>query len=353
MDVATQEISQGHDDASRSPSSNGVNGSDRRPMRVHARVVEALDVVSLDLRPLDGKAVDQFDAGSHLEIEVPGLVGQCLRHYSLCNDPAERHRYVIGVGRNAGGRGGSIALHDDVLEGAVLNVSKPRNQFRLIESSSSRSILVAGGIGITPLLAMARRLAALEHEWTFYYCVRTPAHAAFLASLMQLRGGSVVPIYSEIPGIGLLDVAQVFKRASPESHLYCCGPQALLQAFERAALDRDPRTVHVERFGPPAADIGDRLDASLPNTAFRLELARCRQTMTVPADRSVLEVLLDHDVPIAFSCQSGICGSCEVKVLEGVPDHHDFVLSPEQRAAGDRMLACVSRCQGDSLVLDL
>ena len=219
-------------------------------MVVAAKTRESESVVSLELRSTAGEALPAFAPGAHIELELPTPAGVLLRQYSLVNDSAERRHYAIAVGRDAGSRGGSRWIHDNLAAGQVLRVAVPRNNFPLDEGAA-RSVLIAGGIGITPLLAMARRLAELRRPWTLYYCVRTPAQAAFIEPLMHL-GGEVVPVYDSIPGVASLDVATVARSAASDTHLYCCGPAGLMQAFVSACRTRDPRTVHPSVAAPAA-----------------------------------------------------------------------------------------------------
>lgn len=315
---------------------------------VHAKRTEADGVVSLDLRPVAGAPLPPFEAGAHIDLYLPIGIEPLVRQYSLCNDPAEQHRYVVGVGLDAKSSGGSEWVHAGLSEGQTLQVSAPRNHFALAEDAP-RSLLIAGGIGITPVLAMARRLAALSRPWTLYYCVRTPSRAAFLRELMQL-GGEVIPVFDGMPGIAPLDVAQLVKQAGNDTHLYCCGPTGLMQAFMDAVATRDSKTVHVEWFAAPAKPEGA---APSCDGEFDVHLARTRRTLRVPADKSILDVLLDVGLDLPHSCRDGVCASCETTVLAGECDHRDLVLMGAEAAANDRMMICVSRCKGESLTLDL
>jgi vanillate O-demethylase ferredoxin subunit len=257
-------------------------------------------------------------------------------------------RYVIGVGLDAASRGGSAWLHNGARVGDTLRISMPRNHFELDEGAED-SILVAGGIGITPLLAMARRLSTLQRRWTLYYCARTPDHAAFLRELEDLPG-RIVPVFDGVPGGSAIDLIRVVEEAPAHAHLYCCGPASLMESFQRAAAQRAPRRVHVEWFKPPQATSADKPSA---DSAFQVALARSGIELKVPADRSILEVLMDAGVPVNHSCCDGVCGTCETRVLEGVPEHRDLVLLGDEATTTERMMVCVSRCVGSRLVLDL
>ncbi|GAA4336701.1 PDR/VanB family oxidoreductase [Pigmentiphaga soli] len=317
---------------------------------VHAKRVEADGVVSLDLRAPGGAGLPPFTAGAHIDIHVPqpDPGGRPLiRQYSLCNDPAERHRYVIGVGRAPQSAGGSLYLHDVLPEGATVQVGAPRNLFALDETAG-RTVLIAGGIGITPLLAMARRLSALGRDWTLYYCVREPRRAAFLAEALALPG-RVVPIFDGVPGVAPIDLKAIAAAAGPDTHLYCCGPTSLMRAFEQALAARRPQTVHVEWFSPP--EPGARPQAA--DGAFEVRLARSGRTFTIPPGKTILDVLLDAGVDAPYGCCGGVCGACEVGVVEGSPVHLDSIFMGQEAEVSDRMMICVSRCKGDSITLDL
>jgi vanillate O-demethylase ferredoxin subunit len=328
------------------PSTTGLN------VRVHDRRVVADGIVAIELRATDGYELSRFTAGSHIDVEltVRDAHGHFIvRQYSLCNDPAERHRYVIAVGRDANTRGGSAYLHDQLKVGDIVHISTPRNHFQLYEPAP-HSVLVAGGIGITPLLAMARRLSALGRTWTLYLCARTPERAAFLDELEALPG-TVIPVFDGVPGGAAIDLERVISDAPADAHLYCCGPTTLMEAFERAAARREAHTVHVEWFKPRPASTAT--DAAAASGSFELKLAHSGVTLAVPPDKSILDVLIEAGVAVQYSCCDGVCGTCETRVLEGIPDHRDSVLLGEDADATDRIMVCVSRCAGNSLTLDL
>lgn len=321
-----------------------ANGTSMLDVIVAARREEAEGVASIELRPMAQESLPGFTAGAHIEVHVPTEQGLLQRHYSLANDPSERHRYVIAVGRDAASRGASRWIHEHLREGQVLRVGQPRNNFPLAEDAAS-SVLIAGGIGITPLLAMARRLTALNRSWSMYYCARTPARAAFLQELLQLRG-AVVPVFDAMPGVAKLDLHGLVEHTPADTHLYCCGPSSLLQAFLDAARTRDKRTVHVEWFSAPPEDA-----AAGPDSAFTVHLARSNLTLQVGADQSILEVVRAAGLDVPHSCLEGICGSCETKVISGECDHRDLILADP--ACHKSMMICVSRSKGDAITLDL
>lgn len=325
----------------------GANGLEVRVVSIHPA---AEDVIALDLRPTDDMPLPRFTAGAHIDVELPveDENGRSLvRQYSLCNDPAEYDRYVIAVGRDPHSRGGSAWLHERLQAGETLRISAPRNHFPLVEDAA-HSVLVAGGIGVTPLLAMARRLSALDRPWTFYYCTRSAERAAFLDELRRLPG-TVVPVFDGIPGGTRIDLEAVVRQAPPGAHLYCCGPSSLMDAFEQAAIRLSPGHVHVEWFKPrpPQTTLPDG------DGAFEIKLARTGISLNVPADKSVLDVLVEAGISVQHSCCDGVCGTCETRVIEGQPDHRDSVLFGDDAKCTDRMMVCVSRSAGPCLTLDL
>lgn len=308
--------------------------------------IEAETVRSFELWPVDDEQLPAFMAGAHLDVHVsPGVV----RQYSLTN-PQERHRYVIAVHRDPGGAGGSMRMHDGVTIGSRLFVSAPRNHFPLNENVA-HSVFVAGGIGVTPLLAMVRRLCELGRKWDFYYCARTPARAAFLRDLQDLAkscpGGTLHCVFDGVPGAASLDMEEVLAAHRSDADFYCCGPVPLMNAFSTTLAGVPAARVHLEYFKAPVAD------APAESGAFTLVLARRDRTLVVPSDRSILQVLQENGVPLLSSCRQGICGTCETAVLEGEPDHRDHVLTPEERASNRTMMVCVSRCKGERLTLDI
>lgn len=313
-------------------------------MAVVAKKRETEAVVSLELRGHGGETLPAFTPGAHIELELPTPGGVLRRQYSLVNDPAARRHYTIAVGRDANSRGGSSWIHDRLEPGQVLRVGAPRNRFPLHEEAV-RSVLIAGGIGITPILAMARRLSDLRRPWALYYCARTPAQAAFIEPLMRL-GGEVIPVYDRMPGVASLDVAGVVRAADSDTHLYCCGPGGLMDAFVAACRPRDPRTVHLEWFAAPAAPTTTQVQAE-----FVVHLARSGMTLPVPANRSILDVVRAAGIDVPHSCLEGICGSCETKVIGGECDHRDLILA--DRSSNDSMMICVSRARSATLTLDI
>ncbi|WP_427185402.1 PDR/VanB family oxidoreductase [Bordetella bronchialis] len=299
----------------------------------------AVDINSYELAPADGRPLPPFSAGSHIDVLVPNGM---TRQYSLYGDPADRGAYRIAVKREAAGRGGSASLHDKAEAGTALGIVGPRNHFPLA-AQARHSLFIAGGIGITPIHAMARELSARGAPWTLHYCARSADHAAFHDELRALPGGQVIAHFSEVP---TLDVATLLAEPREGTHVYCCGPQGLMKAVEAATAHWAPGHVHFEWFAAPDT-------AWPPNQPIEVELARSGTVVQVPAGRTILQVLREHGVDVPCACEEGVCGTCETAVLAGEPQHRDMLLTPEERATNRTMMVCVSRANSARLVLDL
>ena len=291
-----------------------------------------------EFQPVAGGALPAFAAGAHVDVHLPnGLV----RQYSLCNDPRETHRYVVGVKRDARSRGGSSYLHDQLKVGTPVALGAPRNHFELHEEAS-HTVLVAGGIGITPIACMVRRLRALGASFELHYSVRRREEAAFL----DVLSGPELRLHVDAEQGGQpLPLADIVARAPHDAHLYCCGPAPMLDAFEAAASGRPRFQVHLERFAaatPVAAEGG-----------FTVQLARSGRSVFVAPGCTILDTLRAEGVEVQASCEQGICGSCETRVLAGTPDHRDSLLSEEERRENKVMMVCCSGSRDATLVLDL
>ncbi|GHG78309.1 PDR/VanB family oxidoreductase [Comamonas sp. JC664] len=323
-------------------------GNDSLRVRVTRITREAEDILSYELAAAEGGALPAFEAGAHLEVRVPGP-GDFLRAYSLCNDPEETHRYVITVSRDAQGRGGSSAMHERVREGDVLEVRAPRNNFPLLFARSY--VLVAGGIGITPLLSMARVLERTGANYTLHYCAREPGRTAYRELLSQAPFKERVRFSFDggDPAKGL-DVKQLLATRLPGARLYCCGPAGLMNAVRDAAtLHRWPREkVHFESFTAE----GTSAATGREEQGFEVTIRSTGQVLQVPAGQTVLNVLRRNGVRIPSDCEAGTCGTCVTRVCDGQVDHRDSFFGTEP--AGDqRMLVCVSRARSKKLVLDI
>ncbi|QBM30083.1 PDR/VanB family oxidoreductase [Hydrogenophaga pseudoflava] len=314
-------------------------------VRVAARQDEALDICSLDLVPVDGSALPAFSAGAHIDVHLPGGL---VRQYSLCNTPGETHRYRIAVLRDAGSRGGSATVHDQLQVGTVLDIGTPRNLFELAPSAPHH-LLLAGGIGITPLLAMAEQLAAQGGGFTLHHATRSRERTPFVAQLASAPyADRVHHHFDDGPAMQKLDLAATLRSAPAGSHLYVCGPTGFMEAVlaEGRAQGWDEARLHREYFA--AAPTGTAGDGG-----FELELASSGRVIPVAADQTALAALLAAGLDIPMSCEQGVCGTCLTGVKSGVPDHRDQYLTPEERAANNQFLPCCSRASSARLVLDL
>lgn len=307
---------------------------------------EAEGIVSFELAAIEGQWLPAFSAGAHIDVHLPnGLV----RQYSLCNSPRERHRYVIGVLNDPLGRGGSRAFHQQAQTGSRLRISEPRNLFPLVKEADY-SLLFAGGIGITPILCMAERLAEAGAAFELHYCARSVQHAAFVERIRDSAfAGRVHFHFDDAPLEQRLDAEQVLGTPSAGRHLYVCGPGG----FMGFVLDTARRggwaeaQLHREYFAAPS------LVPDEPAGAFEVQLARSGQCLRIPADRSVAEVLLEAGIQIPLSCEQGICGTCLTRVLDGEPEHRDLFMSAAEQARNDQFTPCCSRAKSARLVLDL
>jgi vanillate O-demethylase ferredoxin subunit len=317
-------------------------------LRVSQIWSQAGGIKGFELVSPTGAALPPFSAGAHVLVHLPnGLV----RQYSMCNDPSETHRYEIGVLRAPEGRGGSAFMHDGVKIGDLLTIDAPHNNFELREDAATY-ILIAGGIGVTPMLAMARRLNRIGRSYKLYYCTRAKELTAYLELLSGTDFAERVHFIHDggDPKNGL-DVAALLKDVPANGRLYCCGPTGLMNAVKAAASHWPSDRVHFEAFSAdpnakPAAPAGG-------DQSFEIELAQSGKVLTVPADDSILNVLRDHGINIPSACEEGICGTCIVNVLDGKPDHRDQILTDEEKASGDCITVCCSRSLSPRLKLDL
>lgn len=312
-------------------------------VNITARRQEAQDIVSIELAAADGSALPPFSAGAHVDVHLaPGLV----RQYSLCNDPQESHRYLIAVLRDPNSRGGSAAVHDVLQPGQVIQISEPRNHFPLVPAQ--RYLLLAGGIGITPILCMAERLAVMGADFNLHYCARSPQQAAFVERI----GASGFAERSHLhfdsgDAVQKLDLPAVLDTAQG-THLYVCGPVGFIQyVLDTAARHGWPaEALHREYFCAAPQETGE-------NGSFEVRMASSGRSCIVPPDKSVVQALAEIGVEIPVSCEQGVCGTCITRVLEGAPDHRDMYFSDEEKALNDQFTPCCSRATSAVLVLDL
>ncbi len=309
-------------------------------LRVTRRRTGAEGVVVLDLADPSGADLPEWSPGAHVDLRLPGEV---TRQYSLCGDPADRTTWRIGVLREAQGRGGSQHVHEALHEGAEVDVRGPRNHFELVPSP--RYLFLAGGIGITPLLPMLAAAEAAGAEWELHYGGRSRRSMAFLEALEEATGTRVTLHPQD--EVGLIDLDRLLGTQRPGTRVYCCGPEPLLQAVERHCADWPAGTLHLERFAPK--DVGEPVLTG----SFEVELATSGLSLTVPPEKSVLQVVEEAGIAVLSSCQEGTCGTCETPVLDGAVDHRDSLLTPAEQAANDTMFICVSRAACPRLVLEL
>lgn len=325
------------------------------PLRLRVAEARTLNPLIRLLRLVapDGAALPGYGAGAHLrvQVELPGGARD-WRHYSLVNASAEPgatdapREYVIAVRREDDGRGGSRFMHERVREGDVLDVEPPKNEFPLREGVDGCAVLVAGGIGITPLLSMAARRRAQGAPVRLHYAGRSRELMAFLPELERLLGADL-RLHADAEAGGPLDVDALLDGCGAHDQLYVCGPKPLLDAVLARTQARGwtHERVHFELFTTPAVEAGDH--------AFEVVLAQSGQTYTVPADQTVLDCLLEHGCDPLYDCKRGECGVCSTPVIEGELDHRDYFLSDAEKASGKVMQICISRCRGPRLVLDL
>jgi vanillate O-demethylase ferredoxin subunit len=312
---------------------------------VTAKTTEASGICSFELRDAEGRDLPPFEAGAHIDVHLPGGF---VRQYSLCNAPGERHRYLIGVLRDPKTRGGSAALHDLVREGDRLTISAPRNHFPLVESAR-RSLLFAGGIGVTPLLCMAEQLALADGDFVMHYCARSSDRAAFLDRIGRSAFADRVQLnFDDLAPDRQFDLAAALGAPVEGAHVYVCGPAGYIQAVLDHARSAgwSEAQLHCEYFA--ASTQPQDNDGS-----FEVRIASSNEVFIVPPDRSIVDVLATAGYDIETSCGSGVCGTCMTHVLEGEPDHRDVYLTPALQATNSVMMLCCSRAKSSMLTLDL
>jgi tetrachlorobenzoquinone reductase len=303
---------------------------------------EAVRINSYTLQAVDSGLLPAFTAGAHIDLH---LAPDIIRSYSLTNDPAEREHYVIAVKHEADGRGGSAFVHNRLKVGDVLSISAPRNNFAFDEGDHA-SIFIAGGIGVTPILSMLRRANALGRGWTLHYASRTQRDAAFLQHIRQSANGNEVnAVFDHEAGGAPLDIAAIAAAASDGTHLYCCGPLPMLEAFKAATRSRPSQTVHLEYFSTD--------QEAATEGGFEVRLAKSGRTIPIPPGNTILAALLDAGIPVSYACSEGTCGTCETRVIDGIPDHRDVYLTDDEHAGNKQIMICCSGSKTPLLVLDL
>ena len=314
-------------------------------VRVARKIDEAQDICSFELVAVDGGPLPAFTAGAHVDVQLPGGIS---RSYSLCNDPQETQRYLLGVLRDPASRGGSRAMHDTVQEGDVLQISAPKNHFPLAPGAR-RSLLLAGGIGVTPLLAMAEQLAHAQADFELHYCSRSAQRTAFRERLAASAFADKVEFhFDDAAPAQKFDLMRLLAAPQAGVHIYVCGPKGFMDAvlISARAQGWPAEQLHHEFFS--AEVLTSDSDAS-----FEIKLASSGRIVMVPKDKTVTQALAEAGIDILMSCEQGVCGTCLTRVLDGVPDHRDSYLTPEEQAANDQFLPCCSRAKTPQLVLDL
>jgi ferredoxin-NADP reductase len=310
---------------------------------VRRRSTPAEGVVVLDLAHPENADLPRWEPGAHIDLILEdGLT----RQYSLCGDPRDSGIWRVGVLLDPNSRGGSRYVHENLNEGATVRVRGPRNHFPLVDAQRYR--FIAGGIGITPIFAMIEAAQRAGNDWTLLYGGRTRASMAFAEELAE-RYPDRVTVWPQDQR-GLLDLESLFKDPEDNTLVFCCGPEALLSAVEQHSAHWPAGILHIERFAakaPTAEEAAEALEQ------FEVVCQRSGRSFAITSDQSILEVLEEEGIPILGSCYEGVCGTCEARVLEGIPDHRDSVLADAEKAAGEVMLICVSRSRTERLVLDL
>jgi ferredoxin-NADP reductase len=306
---------------------------------LHSIHYEAPDIVSLEFA---APGLPRYTPGSHIDLHLPnGMV----RSYSLVPPRAEAPgHYRVAVLREPSGRGGSACVHRGLHVGQTVTISAPRNNFHC-DLAAGQSVLLAGGIGITPLYAMARALTAAGRPVELIYCGRSRSAAAFMKELSALHGLTITTWFSDEHG-GRSDLTTLLAGRDKATRFYACGPASMLAAYESACAALGYQHAALERFA--AAPVDERLVAG----SFSVVLRQTGRTITIPPERSILEVLLAEGIDCDYSCTEGLCGACETRVLGGTPEHRDSVLTQKERDGNTKMMICVSRCAEGQIVLD-
>lgn len=310
--------------------------------RIANRVQESSRIISLELVAEDGTELPPFAAGAHIDVRINDTL---VRQYSLLNNPSERHRYRIGVLLELESRGGSEAIHRDFAVGQRVEISEPRNHFSL-ETVGEDNLLLAGGVGITPIMSMAQQLHQDGRDFALHYCVRTGADAAFASELLQMPFGDRVHIHADDgEPEQKFDARTLLAQIHPDRHVYICGPGGFIDHVVKTAAFAgwEAHQIHLERFTA----------APLLNEAFTVVAARSGIEVTVCAGQRISEALRAAGVEVEMSCEAGVCGTCYTTVLEGIPDHKDTFQTPAEHASNEGIAICCSGSRSPKLVLDI
>lgn len=313
-------------------------------VRVASRSMEADNIVSLELVLASGKPLTSFSAGSHIDVELPNGM---IRQYSLCNDSSQQHRYQIAVLLDPATRGGSASVHGDIKENQIIRISEPRQHFPL--TPAKHTILIAGGIGVTPILCMAEHLTSSSAGFEMHYCTRSLSATAFAQRIRTSAFANRVHFhFDDGEPAQKLDIQTVLAAGNSDTHLYVCGPKGFMDFVIDSAKDLGwpDDQIHFEYFAGQSAD-------TLENANFQVKISSTGQLFDIPADKSIVACLSENGVEIPVSCEAGVCGTCITRVLEGVPDHRDLYFNDAEKEKNDQFTPCCSRSKTPVLVLDL
>lgn len=305
---------------------------------------EADDILSFVLVAPAGEQLPAFNAGAHIEVHLPG---DTIRSYSISSDPAERSHYEIAVLKESAGRGGSLAMHERLREGDALTITAPINHFPLAGKEARSHLLVAGGIGVTPMMAMIAELEARGADWRMHYLTRSPERTAFVDRLQPYVAAGKVTIHHDggDPSRGI-DLKALLSEFEIGTHLYYCGPPGFMTACAQSIEAWPPHAVHREYFAAAEGAAESRL-----NLPFQVRIASTGKVLDVPADRTIVDVLREAGCAVETDCKDGYCGTCITRYISGEPEHRDTVLSEKERKS--YVMVCCARAKKGVLELDL
>jgi vanillate monooxygenase ferredoxin subunit len=307
---------------------------------------ETSNVKSYVLKDASGADLPAFTAGAHIDVMITQEDGTTdKRSYSLASDPADTSAYTLGILREAAGKGGSAFMHDKLGEGDIVEASNPKNHFPL-DAEAEDNLLIAGGIGVTPILAMARTLAAQGASFNMHYAARAPEEMAFKADVEAVCGENGHLYFDGGDPTKGVNLKELLANRPGGLHLYVCGPAGLIEAVRTTATEQGwpENTVHYEVFKPAELDGED--------VELQVTLTASGETYTIPAGETILDVLLDAGIDIDYDCKMGICGLCAVKVIDGDPDHRDYVLTEDERDDEKLFCPCISRTKSGNITLE-
>lgn len=300
------------------------------------KVAEGTNTYSFER--IDGGKLQNADAGSHIDLF---LANGMIRQYSLTKAGDELSNYTVAIKRDRESRGGSVFIHDNFKVGETLKISNPRNNFPLNENADE-TVLIAGGIGITPIMAMIRRLEALGKSWKLYYANRTKSEAAFYDELSEF---SQVKFHFDDESNGVLNIASIISSESDKASFYCCGPLPMLENFEENTKHLSPEQVNVEYFTAK--------EEVATEGEYTVELSQSGQIFSIEKGKTILQTLLDNGIEVDYGCEAGVCGTCETRLISGIPDHRDEVLTDAQKESNSLIMICCSGAKSEKLVLDI